>query len=582
MNKLRKVVSSTVISLIGQTITWASTFLLTIAYGRFLGDIKFGELYFALTFVLLVGFPLEFGFNQQLTRDIAQEPEKATRYLANTLAIKIVLWLFLYGGVLIVCYLLNINAEERTLITIAGFILLSTAIGNTFAALHYAFERVVYPVVGTVLEKGLGALVGFFVLKQVASVEAMAFILLGGSLANSIWQATWFFRLVGAEFTLDRQLIRSLVKTSIPFFIFGVLGVIYYRIDTVLLSFMAPPAVVGWYGAGYQLFDTMVFIPNLVIMTIMYPVFSKFSTQNTAHLKLAIEKSMNFLLFCGIPIATAMIVVAPNIIGFLYHRVEFAQSYAVLQGLAPGVVFLYINTVLSTTLMSIKQEKKITLMAAVALVFNLSLNLLLIPRFLHVGAAIVTSLTELLLMSIAITLFPRDLLPWRSLLVGGKALLASIVMAIVIHFIDTLNILEILPIAMLVYFGVATLAGTIPREDLLALSTAIRQKAAGKASQLEAEQLAETTESTFIEANTCIETPSLVPVEASTLEDTLPRPAVKRRRSTETTPFTPVPEAVPLTPIDVSMLEDTVPLKSVKNARMYVETQPHPLTPEGA
>lgn len=581
MNKLRKVVSSTVISLIGQTVTWASTFLLTIAYGRFLGDVKFGELYFALTFVLLVGFPLEFGFNQQLTRDIAQKPEKALRYLANTLVIKIVLWLFLYCGVLIVCRLLNINEEERTLITICGITLLSTAIVNTFAALHYAFERVVFPVVGTVLEKGLGALVGFFVLKTFANVEIMAFILLGGSIANGLWQAMWFFRLVGTEFTLDWSLMRSLMKTSIPFLVYGVLGVIYYRIDTVLLSLMTSAQVVGWYGAGYRLFDTMVFLPNLVIMTIMYPVFSKFSTQNTAHLKLAIEKSMSFLLFCGIPIATAMIVVAPNIIGFLYHRDEFVQSNAVLQGLAPGVVFLYINTVLSTTLMSIKQEKKITIMAAAALIFNLSLNLLLIPRFLHVGAAIVTSLTELLLMCIAITLLPRDLLPWRSLVVGGKALLASVVMAIVIHFIDTLSILEILPIAILVYFSVASLVGTIPREDLLALSTAIRQKAAGKASQLEAEQSAETTASTIIEASTCIETPSLVPVEASTLEDTLPRPAVKIRRS-EGTPFTPVPEAVPLTPFEVSMLEDTVPLKSVKQARMYAETQPQPLTPEGA
>ena len=136
MSKLRKVVSSTVISLIGQTVTWVSTFLLTIAYGRFLGDVKFGELYFALTFVLLVGFPLEFGFNQQLTRDIAQKPEKALRYLANTLVIKVVLWLFLYGGVLIVCRLLNISEEERVLIAICGITLLSTAIVNTFAALH--------------------------------------------------------------------------------------------------------------------------------------------------------------------------------------------------------------------------------------------------------------------------------------------------------------------------------------------------------------------------------------------------------------------------------------------------------------
>ena len=45
MNRLRRVVNNTLISLLGQAITWSSTLLLTVAYGRFLGDVKFGELY---------------------------------------------------------------------------------------------------------------------------------------------------------------------------------------------------------------------------------------------------------------------------------------------------------------------------------------------------------------------------------------------------------------------------------------------------------------------------------------------------------------------------------------------------------
>ena len=76
MNRLRRVVNNTLISLVGQAITWTSTLLLTIAYGRFLGDVKFGELYFAITFVGLIGFPIEFGFNQQITRDVAQDTVK--------------------------------------------------------------------------------------------------------------------------------------------------------------------------------------------------------------------------------------------------------------------------------------------------------------------------------------------------------------------------------------------------------------------------------------------------------------------------------------------------------------------------
>jgi O-antigen/teichoic acid export membrane protein len=477
MNKLRRVVSNTVISLLGQAVTWISTLALTIAYGRFLGDTRFGELYFAISFVALVGFPLEFGFNQQLTRDIAQEPDKALRYLSNTLAIKGVLWLLLYGCVLLVCRLLGYNMEERMLVVICGLTLLSTAITNTFAALHYAFERVVFPAVGTVLEKGLSALIGITLLRHGAGVEPMALVLLGGALSNTAWQAFWLFRLEGIGFTIDVSLIRELVRTSIPFLVYGVLGVIYYRADTVLLSLMTNTTVVGWYGAAYRLFDTLVFLPNLVIVAIMYPVFSKLSLTDETNLKLAIEKSMNFLLFCGIPIATALIVAAPNIIGFLYHRAEFNPSIPVLQFLAPGVVFLYINTVLTTTLISTKQEKKITIMAAVALVFNLGLNLFLIPRFEQIGAAAVTSLTEFLLLCIAVALTPRYLLPLKSLQVAGKTILASLVMALAILSLRAFNIFVILPVAMLVYFLGATLLGTIPRKDLQDLYRAVWHRA---------------------------------------------------------------------------------------------------------
>jgi O-antigen/teichoic acid export membrane protein len=482
MNRLRRVVNNTVISLLGQAVTWTSTLLLTIAYGRFLGDVKFGELYFAITFVMLIGFPLEFGFNQQLTRDVAQDSNKALRYFSNTLLIKITLWFVLYSLILLLCWLLGYNMEERVLVAICGITLLSASIANTFAALHYAFERVQFPTIGLVIEKGLSALVGIILLRHGAGVQAMALVLLGGSLASATWQAVWFFRLVGSRFSIELSLIRELVRASIPFLTYGVLGVIYYRFDTVLLSLFTNAAVVGWYGAAYRLFDTMIFLPNLVIVAIMYPVFSKLSATSESSLQLAIEKSMNFLLFCGIPIAAAMIAAAPNIIRFLYHRADFDQSIPVLQALAPGLVFLYVNTVFSTVIMSIKQEKKITIMAAAALVFNLGFNLFLIPFLQQIGAAIVTSLTELLLLCISIMIIPRHLLPFRSLRVAAKAGLASLVMCLAIlalqnfNFYYKFNIFILLSVAMLVYLGMATILGTIPKEDIKALYHSLRFK----------------------------------------------------------------------------------------------------------
>jgi O-antigen/teichoic acid export membrane protein len=62
MKVLRRMIGNSVISMVGQIITWISTLTLMICYGRFLGDVKFGELYTALTFALLIGFPIDAGF----------------------------------------------------------------------------------------------------------------------------------------------------------------------------------------------------------------------------------------------------------------------------------------------------------------------------------------------------------------------------------------------------------------------------------------------------------------------------------------------------------------------------------------
>ncbi|MEO7002970.1 MAG: oligosaccharide flippase family protein [Ktedonobacterales bacterium] len=476
MNSLRRLLGNTGISLLGQIVTWVSTLAVIAAYGRFLDSTQYGELYFATSFVALIGFPVEFGFNQQIVRDVAQQPEHARRYPANILILKVVLWGALYGTALLVSVLLGFSAEERLLIALAGGTLLMSTIGSTFASIHTAVQRQVFPAVGLMIEKGLGALVAILWLRNGGTVVEAALALLIGSFAGALWQAFWFLRLIGPHWIFDLDLLRTLVRQSIPFLVYGALGVIYYRIDTMLLEAMTSTAVVGVYGAAYRLFDTLVFLPNIVIMAVMYPLMAKFSVNPDARLNLAIEKSVNFLLLCGMPVMVGLIVAAPNIIGFLYHRSDYLASTPVLQALAPGLLLLYLNSVWTTALMSLKQEKQLPLIAGVALVFNVACNLLLIPRLGAVGSALVTSLTELLLGCLTVSLLPRRLLPLQSVITGAKTLGASIAMAFAVITLNHFPLLVILPVAVVIYALAATALGTIPRADLLALSTAITQR----------------------------------------------------------------------------------------------------------
>ena len=475
--RLRRVINNTIISFLGQAVIWASTLVLTFAYGHFLGAFKFGELYFAIAFVTLVGAPVNSGFGSQAIRDVAQKPDKAVTYFSSLLLIRLGAWLILYGIVLFASWLLGYSPEVRVLTAICGFDLLCNALASTFASLHYAFERTIFPVAGNILEKGLVALISILLLKAGAGVQAMAVVIAVGSLINGVWQAIWLFRLIGFNFAFDPALIREIVRTNIPFFISGVLLVSYTSIDTILLSLMTNNTVVGWYGAAQRITDTMSFIPTIVIMSIMYPIFSKLSTDSDTALKLAVEKSVNFLLLCGIPIATIFIVAAPNIIRVLYQRNEFAHSVPVLQAAAPGMVFIFISFAFWSIILSKKQDRRLPIVSAVALVFNLGLNLILIRLYQHVGAAIASSLTELLVCCTYVVFIPRHLLPSGSLRVALKALVASMVMVLIILPLHAFHIYLILPVAIIVYAGAALLFRVIPREDYQAIYHAIRRKA---------------------------------------------------------------------------------------------------------
>src|SRR5215469_16295508 len=132
VNGLRRILSNSGISFIGQMVTWLSTLALTIAYGRFLHGDTFGELVYVVSFVALVGFPIEFSFNQQIVRDVAQNSSRALSYPLNVLLLKATLWAVMFSASLLISGALGFNPDERFLLVACGATLLIDAVGTTF------------------------------------------------------------------------------------------------------------------------------------------------------------------------------------------------------------------------------------------------------------------------------------------------------------------------------------------------------------------------------------------------------------------------------------------------------------------
>ncbi len=467
MNTLRRTVNNIALLMSGQVVTWVSTLILSAAYGRFLGANGFGELYLATTFTSLIGFPIEFSFNQQVVRDVAREPLHARRYITMSLVLKGVLWVGLFALALLLSVLLGYSPIVRWLIVISGIMLVTSAISSTLIAVQTAFMQPGMAKFGSVIEKVVDTILAVLLLRAGADVIPVALALLVGSIAGMVWQIVRTARLLGFRFEWDGPVARTLIRSGMSFLAYGVIGVIYYRIDTILLSVYATNSAIGVYGAAYRLFDTLTFIPGIVVGSIMSPILSRYAVDtDKGKLRLAIEKSTTAMLLCSAPAAAGLIVAAPNIIGFVYQRQDFAGSEGVLQALAIGLIALYLNSVLTTVLVSTGQERKLPIMAIAALVFNVALNLFLIPRFMDMGAAWATSLTEALLLGIGLGLMDRSLIPVRLWKITVKIAVASLVMAVVATALNTYTIVVIMPIAAVVYVGAVLALRVLPAEDM--------------------------------------------------------------------------------------------------------------------
>jgi O-antigen/teichoic acid export membrane protein len=441
-----------------------------------------------MSFGLLFGVLVEFGLNQQLVRAVARDRELAGPYMVNSLAIKMALALVGYLVIIALIFLLGYDAETGRVIAVYSLILAFNGLSSTFTAVYQGTQSVVYAAVGSIVEKVSVCILAVVLLGLGFGVVAMAAVFVVGSAASVLWQGLSLRRVAHIELRLDRGVIVTLARNAIPFFAYWVLGSLYYRLDTILLSKMATATVLGWYGAAYRLFDTLVFLPNIVASAVLFPILAQLSTQSRPTLRKALSKGLDIIVIVGMPISVGLLVLAEPIILFIYRRPEYLNAVPALQWLAVGLILLYVNSILSVGLVSLNHERKLTVVAGLALVFNLGLNLALIPIYQHVGAAFTTAATEGLILVYLLAVLPRDLLVRSTTGVILKAAIASAAMALVLVVLRGQSLLLLIPLGGAMYVLIGLALRLVPPEDFRMAWAAVRRRTVGEGQRTTGEQ----------------------------------------------------------------------------------------------
>ena len=418
-----------------QIVTWGSSFLLLYFLPRYLGPEDFGRLYLALSIKMILGLLIDFGGNYLIPKEVARSESKGAQILSSYILLRIALWILSIGLILLISNLLGYSQHVHWLILILIIAKLWEGGTTAFSAYFQGIEKMKYPSIGTIVERLFVAFAAVGALLMGADSIGVAIVMTVGAFLNLV-VIYWFSRrVVRVNYTFDPRIF-SLMRSGMPFFLFSLFSVIYYRIDAVMLASLTTEEVTGWYGGAFRFFDIVMVLP-LLYKTAIFPVFSKLWDNKEGVLENTVGQSMRLMILLGIPTATVIFLFAEPIIHFFMGLAEYGPSVIVLQIFALSIPIIFIDIILGSALMgAANRQRAWAVIGLFAIFINISTNYILIPYtqtiFTNggIGAAIATLVTEIFVMGFAFYLLPKGYLQTFKSGYILKPALATIIMMI--------------------------------------------------------------------------------------------------------------------------------------------------------
>lgn len=391
----QKVSQNTLLLFSGQVIVKIIAFFYAIFLARSLGPSDFGLYIYVITIFGLVSQVADFGFNRFMVRDIAKDRKRAGIYLSNIFALRLLIMLIILLVFSLIIIYLDPKIERSSLTILASLAILPNALSLTFEAVFIAFEKMIYPALALIF---LNLFVLFFGVIAVLGFGLGVFgAVLTFFLAHIVYLIIYVFFLfrekIPFHLSFDFSFFKKAIFSSFPYGLLAILGLIYFKIDTVLLTFLRGEEETGFYAASFKFLEALHFIP-LAFGTALFPLMARLHEKDPKHLSALYFSVIKFLLIISLPMVLLLVIFARPLI-FLLYGPSFIPSILALQILSFTIIFMFLHVPGAHLLFATEKYLRPVILLSFATVgLNVILNLIFIPIFGLLGASAVTVFSE--------------------------------------------------------------------------------------------------------------------------------------------------------------------------------------------
>ncbi|WP_134670263.1 flippase [Halorussus marinus] len=213
-----------------------------------------------------------------------------------------------------------------------------------------------------------------------AGFAGVVFILRNISFGDDAWDAASF------------ELARRLLVFSIPLVITATMTTTLQNLDSFLIGYFSIPDDVGIYRAAYMIAQMLtVFLGTLGFL--FMPMMSELHSDERGDRMEALYQTVTkWIVVLSVPFVLVLVTI-PEIVLTVVYGQAYTESAIVLVVLAFGFLLHAITGLNDNTLISVGNSRVVMVDNVVAVLLNIVLNVVLIPRYSFVGAAVATAIT---------------------------------------------------------------------------------------------------------------------------------------------------------------------------------------------
>jgi len=356
---------------------------------RYLGPEQFGLFSYAQSFVGLFTAFATLGLDGIVIRELVKDESRRDSLLGTAFRLKLI-------GVLLVLIALAVAVKlshQDSLTTLLIFIVASATIFQSFNVIDFYFQSKVlskYIVYANIVSLLISSLIKIALVLNEAPLLYFAYVVLFDSfvLACGFLSLYRYKKFFISQWRFDAKVALSLLKDSWPLILSGLVISIYMKIDQIMIKEILNAEAVGQYAAAVRLSEAWYFIP-MVVASSLFPAIINAKKQSEELYYARLQKLYDLMVWIAIAIALPMTFLSGWVVELLYGN-EYDQAGSVLMMHIWGGVFVFLGVASGKWFLSENLQKLSFYRTFYGMIFNVIFNIMLIPKYGIIGAAIAT------------------------------------------------------------------------------------------------------------------------------------------------------------------------------------------------